>query len=305
MESGDQGHGVPTSVSIQSPGEVKDWLRIRSLPAWQCLAEFLAVSVLMLLIQGCSAQAVTSGGTKGNFFTVFLAGSPGVMLATYVSGNVSGAHLNPAFSLPMCLRGHLPWARFLIYSLVQLLSVFCASGVPYALYDDALQNYTGGSRTVTGPKETASIFATYPVPYLSLSNGFLDQVLGTWMLMMGKAILDTWNKGAPAGLEPVVVGLLILAITLSMGANCGLPINLPRTSAHGFLPTYAGNGWWWVPVVGPLVGGMLGTATSQLLVAQHHPEDSEPSQDLECAQQEASGSGSPAATQLQESKLRL
>lgn len=48
---------------------------------------------------------------------------------------LEGAHLNPAFSLPMCLRGHLPWARFLIYSLVQLLSVFCASGVPYALYD--------------------------------------------------------------------------------------------------------------------------------------------------------------------------
>ena len=55
--------------------------------------------------------------------------------------------------------------------------------------------------------------------------------------MVGKAILDTWNKGAPAGLEPVVVGLLILAITLSMGANCELPINLPRTSAHGFSPT--------------------------------------------------------------------
>uniref|UniRef100_A0A8C2XYP5 Aquaporin-10 n=1 Tax=Capra hircus TaxID=9925 RepID=A0A8C2XYP5_CAPHI len=270
----------------ESPVEVKDRLQIRSLLARQCLAEFLAVSVLMLLIQGSSAQAVTRGGTKGNFFTVFLAGSPGVMLATYVSGNVSGEE-DPAFSLPMRLRGHLPWARFLIYSLVQLLSVFCASGVPYALYDDALQNYTGGSRTVTGPKETASIFATYPVPYLSLSNGFLDHVLGTWMLMVGKAILDTWNKGAPAGLEPVVVGLLILAIT-------------PRLFAYiaGWGPEVfsAGNGWWWVPVVGPLVGGMLGT---------HHPEDSEPSQDLECAQQEASGSGSPAATQLQESKLRL
>ena len=47
---------------------------------------------------------------------------------------LEGAHLNPAFSLPMCLRGHLPWARFLSYSLVQLLSAFCASGVPYALY---------------------------------------------------------------------------------------------------------------------------------------------------------------------------
>ncbi|KAM9690738.1 LOW QUALITY PROTEIN: aquaporin-10 [Dama dama] len=258
-------------VSIQSLAEVKDRLRIRSLLARQCLAEFLAVFVLMLLIQGSSAQAVTSGGTKGNFFTMFLAGSLGVMLAVYVSGDVSGAHLNPAFSLPMCLLGHLPWAKFLIYSLMQLLSAFCASGVTYALYYDVLQNYTGGNLTVAGPKEMASIFATYPAPYLSLSNGFLDQVLGTWMLMVGiLAILNTQN-GVPAGLEAVVVGLLILAITLSMGANCGLPINPaqdlgPRlfTYVAGWGPEVfsAGNGWWWVPVVGPLVGATLGTAQS-------------------------------------------
>ncbi|XP_055259740.1 aquaporin-10 [Moschus berezovskii] len=289
---------------------LKDRLCICRLLARQCLAEFLAVFVLMV---GSLAQAVTSVGTKGNFSTVFLAGSLGVMLAIYVSGDVSGAHLNPAFSLPVCLWGRLPWATFLIYSLVQLLSASCASGVTYALYYDALQNYTGGSLTVTGPKEMASSFATYPAPYLSLSNGFLDQVLGTWMLMVGiLAILDTRNKGVPAGLEPVVLGLLILAITLSMGANCGLPINPaqdlgPRlfTCIAGWGPEVfsAGNGWWWVPVVGPLVGATLGTATYQLLVAQHHPEDSEPCQDLECAQREASDSGSPAATQLQESKL--
>ncbi|CAM9270320.1 unnamed protein product [Rangifer tarandus platyrhynchus] len=215
---------------------------------------------------------------------MFLAGSLGVMLAIYVSGNVSGAHLNPAFSLPMCLLGRLPWAKFLIYSLVQLLSAFCASGVTYALYYDALQNYTGGNLTVAGPKEMGSIFATYPAPYLSLSNGFLDQVLGTWMLMVGVlAILNTQNKGVPAGLEAVIVGLLILAIMLSMGANCGLPINPaqdlgPRlfTYVAGWGPEVfsAGNGWWWVPVVGPLAGATLGTATYQLLVAQHNPEDS-------------------------------
>ncbi|KAB0357791.1 hypothetical protein FD754_001947 [Muntiacus muntjak] len=244
----------------------------------------------MLLIQGSSAQAVTSGGTKGNFFAMFLAGSLGVTLAIYVSGNVSGeegevwGHVNPAFSLPMCLLGRLPWAKFLIYSLVQLLSAFCASGVTYALYYDALQNYTGGTLTVAGPKEMASIFATYPAPYLSLSNGFLDQ----------------W-------------GLLILAITLSMGANCGLPIN-PAQDLGPRLFTYiagwgpevfsAGNGWWWVPVVGPLVGAALGTATHQLLAARTILR-TQPSQNLPCAQQEASDSGSPAATQLQESKLRL
>eukprot|EP00071_Canis_lupus_P043504 XP_022277061.1 aquaporin-10 isoform X6 [Canis lupus familiaris] len=217
------------------------------------------------------------------------------------------AHLNPAFSLAMCLLGRLPWAKLPIYCLVQLLSAFCASGATYALYYDALQNYTGGNLTVMGPKETASIFATYPAPYLSLNNGFLDQVLGTGILIVGiLAILDTRNKGVPAGLEPVAVGLLILAIGLSMGANCGFPLNPARdlgprlfTYVAGWGPEVfsAGNGWWWVPVVAPLVGATLGTATYQLLVALHHSEESEPAQDLEFAQHKASDLEIPASAQ--------
>ncbi|XP_052036910.1 aquaporin-10 [Apodemus sylvaticus] len=261
-------------------------LRIRSPMVRQCLAEFLGVFVLLFLTQGSAAQAVTSEESKGNFFTTYLASSLAVTIAIYVAGNVSGAHLNPAFSLAMCLVGRLPWSKLPTYCFVQLLSAFCASGATYILYYDALQHYTGGNLTVTGPKETASIFATYPSPYLSLNNGFLDQVLGTWMLLVGLlAILDRRNKGVLAGLEPVVVGLLILTIGLSMGANCGCPLNPARdlgprlfTYLAGWGPDVfsAGNGWWWVPVVAPMVGATLGTATYQLLVALHHPEDSEP-----------------------------
>ncbi|XP_070924802.1 aquaporin-10 [Macaca nemestrina] len=311
-------------VVTQVPAGIRGHLRIRSLLARQCLAEFLGVFVLMLpvphlssfhqlLTQGAAAQAVTSGETKGNFFTMFLAGSLAVVIAIYVGGNVSGAHLNPAFSLAMCIVGRLPWVKLPIYILVQLLSAFCASGATYVLYYDALQNYTGGNLTVTGPKETASIFATYPAPYLSLNNGFLDQVLGTGMLMVGLlAILDRRNKGVPAGLEPVVVGMLILAIGLSMGANCGFPLNPARdlgprlfTYVAGWGPEVfsAGNGWWWVPVVAPLVGATLGTATYQLLVALHHPEDPEPAQDLVSAQHKASELETPASAQMLECKL--
>ncbi|XP_020847086.1 aquaporin-10 [Phascolarctos cinereus] len=270
----------------KSLAQVRAWIRIRNLLARQCLAEFLGVFVLMLITQGAAAQAVTSEETKGNFFTIFLAGAMAVVIGIYVAGNVSGAHLNPAFSLSLCLTGRLPWAKLPIYILVQLLAAFSASGVTYVLYYDALQNYTGGNLTVTGPKETASIFATYPAPYLSLGNGFLDQVLGTGMLIMGIfAITDTKNKGVPAGLEPVAVGLLILAINLCMGVNCGVPLNPARdfgprlfTYVAGWGPEVfsAGNGWWWVPVVAPMVGAVLGTAAYQLLVGLHHPEDLEP-----------------------------
>ncbi|XP_048212833.1 aquaporin-10 isoform X1 [Perognathus longimembris pacificus] len=286
--------------------QIREHLRIHNLLVRQCLAEFLGVFVLLLLLQGAVAQAVTSGETKGNFFTMFLCGSLSVTIAIYVAGNVSGAHLNPAVSLALCLVGRFPWAKFPIYCVVQLLAAFCASGATYVLYYDALQNYTGGDLTVTGPKETASIFATYPAPYLSLNNGFLDQVLGTGMLIVGLlAILDRRNQGVPAGLEPVVVGLLILTIGLSMGVNCGFPLNPARdlgprlfTYLAGWGPEVfsAGNGWWWVPVVAPLVGATLGTATYQLMVALHHPEDSE-------SHQESSDLETAASAKTLESKL--
>ncbi|XP_032447572.1 aquaporin-10 isoform X2 [Lynx canadensis] len=228
--------GVPTMLHSRLLADVKGRLRIRSHLARQCLAEFLGVFVRMLLTQGAGAQAVTSGETKGNFFTMFLAGSLAVTIAIYVGGNVSGAHLNPAFSLAMCLLGRLPWARLPIYCLVQLLSAFCASGATYAVYYDALQNHTGGNLTVTGPKETASLFATYPAPYLSLNNGFLDQVLGTGVLIVGiLAILGTRNKGVPAGLEPVAVGL-------APGANCGFPLNPARDLGPRLFTYVAGRG---------------------------------------------------------------
>ncbi|XP_014396272.1 PREDICTED: aquaporin-10 isoform X1 [Myotis brandtii] len=290
-----QTEGAVTRDRVSSPWSLcSSWQKSRAGSGSEASWPDSAWQSFWLITQGAVAQAVTSEETKGNFFTMFLAGALAVMVAIYVGGNVSGAHLNPAFSLAMCLLGRLPWAKLPIYSLVQILSAFCASGATYALYYDALQNYTGGNLTVTGPKETASIFATYPAPYLSLNNGFLDQVLGTAVLIVGiLAILDTRNKGVPAGLEPVAVALLILAIGLSMGANCGYPLNPARdlgprifTYVAGWGPEVfrAGNGWWWVPVLAPMVGATLGTATYQLLVALHHPEDSEPAQGLELAQ---------------------
>lgn len=90
----DGGRQVDTAVFTMAYGwplaRVKGWLRLRSQLGRQCLAEFLGVFVLMLLTQGAVAQAVTSGESKGNFFTMFLAGSLAVTVAIYVSGNVSG-----------------------------------------------------------------------------------------------------------------------------------------------------------------------------------------------------------------------
>ncbi|CAN2390552.1 Major intrinsic protein [Pristimantis euphronides] len=212
---------------------------------------------------------------------MYLAGAIAVVLAIYVSGGVSGGHLNPAYSLSLCVLGRFPWWKLPLYFLIQMLGSFTGAAATFALYYDAIQHYTNGNLTVYGPRETASIFSTYPAPYLTIRNGFLDQVMGTAMLMIGiLAICDSRNKPVPKGLEPIVVGMLVFSIGLSMGSNCGYPIN-PSRDLGPRIFTYvagwgadvfrAGNNWWWVPVVAPCVGAVLGSLIYQVLVEIHHP----------------------------------
>nr|XP_028566817.1 aquaporin-10-like isoform X1 [Podarcis muralis] len=234
-----------------------------------------------------SAQATTSEGTKGGYFSSALAGGIAVMVAIHVSGGVSGGHLNPAFTLTMCLLGQCPWWKLPIFSVVQTMGAFLGAGTVYMLYYDAIHSYSNGTLAVTGPRETASIFATYPAPYLSLGNGFFDQVLGTGVLILSiLAIIDSRNRRVPHGLEPIAVGLLVTALGLAMGANCMCAINPARdlgprlfTYLAGWGPQVfsAGNYWCWVPVVAPMVGATIGTALYELGVEFHHL----PSQDEE------------------------
>ncbi|XP_052524474.1 aquaporin-10 [Tympanuchus pallidicinctus] len=264
---------------------IRALLSIQNQLARECLAELLAVFVLILITLGGAAQMITSSGTKGNIVTSSLAGALAVMVAIHTAGGVSGAHLNPAFSLSMSLLGQLPWWKFPIFVAVQTFGSFVAAAAVYALYYDAIWSYSNGTLTVSGPQETASIFATYPSEHLSLPNGFLDQVLGTAVLIVGiLAITDTRNRAIPRGLEPLTVALLVLAIEVSMGFNCGSPMNPARDFGPRLFTLAAGWGtevfsrgsaWWWVPVVAPLVGAALGTGLYQLFVAFHHPEEEE------------------------------
>ncbi|XP_048144358.1 aquaporin-10 isoform X1 [Corvus hawaiiensis] len=258
-------------------------LRIRSQLVRECLAELLSTFVLIIITLSGAAQKITSFEMKGNLLTSYLAGALAVMAGIYIAGGISGAHMNPAFSFAMCLMEQFPWWKFPIFMFVQTLASFLSAGAVYILYYDAIWHYSNGTLTVSGPRETASIFATYPADYVSIANGFLDQVIGTGVLIVViMGIMDTRNKAVPKGLEPVVVALLVLSIESSMGSNCGCPLNPARdigprlfTYVAGWGPEVfsRGNGWWWVPLVAPLLGAAVGAFLYQLFVAFHYPEE--------------------------------
>ena len=141
---------------------------------------------------------------------------------------------------------------------------------------------TAASVRSLGPQGTAGIWATYPQPFLSVfPGGFIDQVVGTALLVgVIFAITDTRNSPAPAGLAPVVVGLLVLLIGATFGFNSGYAINPARdlgprlftfVAGWGGEVFRAGNGWWWVPIVAPCVGGVVGGWAYDVFVGHRFP----------------------------------
>ncbi|KAG9261291.1 aquaporin-9b isoform X1 [Astyanax mexicanus] len=253
------------------------------------LAEILGTFVLILFGCGSVAQTVLSKGALGEPLTIHIGFTTGVMLAVYMAGGVSGGHVNPAVSLAMVVLGKLPLKKFPVYVVAQFIGAFAGSCAVFGLYYDALMDHTNGVLLVTGENATANIFASYPAKHLSVLNGFIDQVVGTGALVLCiLAIVDRKNMGAPKGMEPLIIGLTILAIGVSMGLNCGYPINPARDLGPRLFTAIAGWGmdvfraggcWWWIPVAGPMVGGVVGAVIYFLVIELHHPEPEKQSEE--------------------------
>ncbi|KAM6981241.1 aquaporin-9b [Aplochiton taeniatus] len=270
----------------ESKRKIKERCALRQDIIKEFLAEFLGIFVLILFGCGSVAQTVLSKGDLGEPLTIHIGFTLGVMMAVYIAGGVSGAHVNPAVSLAMVILGKLPVKKFPVYVVAQFLGAFAGSCAVYGLYYDALTEYTGGVLSVTGENSTAKIFASYPAQHLSVLNGFVDQVIATAALVLCiLAITDGKNIGAPRGMEPLCIGLIIMAIGVSMGLNCGYPINPARdlgprvftaVAGWGMEVFSAGGCWWWIPVAGPMVGGVVGAAIYFLFIELHHPEPEKP-----------------------------
>ncbi|XP_038562418.1 aquaporin-9-like [Micropterus salmoides] len=247
------------------------------------LAEFLGTFVLVLFGCGSVAQTTLSRNTLGEPLTVHIGFSVGLMMAAYVAGGVSGGHVNPAVSLAMVILGKLKIWKFPFYVIAQFLGAFAGAAAVFGLYYDAFMDFTSGVLSVTGINATGHIFASYPARYLSVLGGFIDQVVGTGMLVLCiLAIIDDENTGAPKGVQPLAIGLIIMAIGVSMGLNCGYPLNPARDLGPRLFTAVAGwgmevfryyNNWWWIPVAGPMVGGVVAAVIYYLLIELHHHRD--------------------------------
>jgi MIP family channel proteins len=247
----------------------------------EMLAEFFGTFILIVFGVGVVAQVVLSKGTAGTFLSINIAWGLAVAMGCYVSAGVTGAHLNPAVTLALAARRAFPWHKVAPYAIAQIAGAFAASAVVFVTYHEALNAFDGGVRQVVGAQGTAGIWATYPQPFLSTLGGFVDQVVGTALLVaVIFGITDSRNSPAPAGLAPIVVGLLVVLIGATFGFNAGYAINPARdfgprlftfVAGWGGEVFRAGNTWWWVPIVAPCVGGVLGAWIYDMLIGDRFP----------------------------------
>lgn len=236
------------------------------------LAEAIGTMLLILLGDGVVANVLLarSKGQNSGWIVIATGWGVAVAIAIYAVGRISGAHLNPAVTVGLASIGSFPWSDVPGYIVAQLAGAFVGAVLVWATY---LPHWK--------PTEDAdlklAVFSTGPAIRHTASN-FVTEVIGTAVLLFGvlaiAANAETLTRPGDIdlsvvfsrGLQPLLVGVLVLSIGLSLGGPTGYAINPARDLgprlAHALLPIPGKRdsdwGYAWVPVVAPLIGGVLG-----------------------------------------------
>lgn len=222
------------------------------------LAEFFGTMLLVILGDGVVAGVVLKRTKSENagWLTIVVAWGLAVTLAVFAVGDYSGAHLNPAVTIGLLVDGSFPSDLVVGYILSQMAGAFVGAIIVWLHY---LPHWKETPDAAT----KLSVFSTGPALRNTMAN-LLSEIIATAVLILGLLFLGA--NEFTQGLKPVVVGLLIMAIGLSLGGPTGFAINPARDLgprlAHFILPIHGkGSSDWsyaWIPVVGPIIGGALG-----------------------------------------------
>jgi len=245
-------------------------------------AEFFGTMILILFGVGVVAQVVTTpDGSLGDHDSIAWAWGIGVILGIYVSGRLSGGHINPAVTIAFAVFEGFPWRKVGPYILAQTAGAFVAALIVRVVYADLI------FKVDPDHSKTQKIFSTLPgngVEGVSIGTAFLDQVVGTAILLFVVcALVHARNNPPLSNLAPVVIGLLVVGIGMAWGANAGYAINPARDFGPrlaSFITGYStawvdqnGIVYFWLPIIAPIIGGLIGTAGFKYLIARYIPED--------------------------------
>ena len=243
------------------------------------LAEAIGTMMLVLLGDGVVANVVlqrTKGHNSG--WIVITAGwAIAVAVAVYAVGRISGAHLNPAVTIALATIGSFPWAEVPGFIAAQMVGAIAGAVFVWLMYLPHWQ-------VTPDPGAKLAVFCTGPAIRATGAN-LIGEMIGTAVLLFGilaiAANAQTLSKPGDVdlsfvfsrGLQPLLVGVLVFGIGLSLGGPTGYAINPARDLgpriAHAILPIPGkGSSDWgyaWIPVVAPIAGGIAGAGLYSMI----------------------------------------
>jgi len=219
-----------------------------------------------------------------------------VMVAVYVAGGVTGAHINPAVTIGLAVKRGFAWAKVLPYWIAQVAGGFVGGLGVYLVYQQGLVAAGMPNVWCTGPGsiwdaafwgatvETAANMGGYPI-----WNAFVAEVFGTMVLLWGVvSFFDDRNWGkSTLFIAPFIIGLVVVMVGLTLGGPSGYAINPARDLGPRMFGTLVGTTGLWdslywliVPIIGPLVGGALGVILYDVFITPYLPAaEEEPSEE--------------------------
>ncbi len=243
--------------------------------------------MIILIFGGGVCAMVSLFGTNvpgevvsGGYTNITIGWALGVAFAAFCTMRISGAHLNPAVTLTVAAFRGFSWAKVAPYCVAQVAGGFAGAALVYFNYREAIHRFDPGL------EKTAGVFTTFPAFPDVLSAGFFDQVIGTALLMfLIFALTDERNFKLPPHAVPFCVGLVVLVIGISFGKLHGYAINPARDLGPRLFTILAGyphngltdgSGIWWIPIAGPLAGGLVGGGLYDLTIRPFLPPAGEP-----------------------------
>ena len=222
------------------------------------LGEIIGTMILIILGNGVVGGVVlrNTKASDSGWIVITIGWGLAVTMAIYAVGAISGAHINPAVTLGLAMVGEFEWSKVPMYIASQVLGAFIGAVIVYV-------HYLPHWRETESADDKLAVFSTGPAISNTPAN-LLSEIIGTFVLVLG--LMAIGSNDFTDGLNPAIVGILILSIGLSLGATTGYAINPARDLgpriAHALLPI-AGKGdsnwrYSWIPVVGPIIGGIYG-----------------------------------------------
>lgn len=221
------------------------------------IGELLGTLVLILLGDGVVANILLKGskGENGGWMVVTAAWGFAVMCGVFIAQKFGSpdAHLNPAITIAMAVKSG-DWSNVAPFIAAQMIGAFLGATLVWLAY---LPHWA-----ITEDKGAKlGVFATTPAIRNTTGN-LISEIIGTIVLIV---VSSSFTADLPNGFAPYLVGMLVWSIGLSLGGPTGYAINPARDLgpriAHAVLPISGkGTSDWsyaWIPVVGPIVGGIL------------------------------------------------